>query len=62
VVRGWLGARIADVSQDPKLATSFGYKNATGVLVESTLPGAPASTKWFFGSQILTCLSDGGKM
>ena len=45
VVRGWLGASIADVSQDPKLATSFGYKNATGVLVESTLPGAPAAGK-----------------
>jgi serine protease Do len=45
VVRGWLGACIADVSQDPKLAASFGYKNATGVLVESTLPGAPAAGK-----------------
>jgi serine protease Do len=45
VVRGWLGASIADISRDPKVAASFGYKSAKGVLVESTLPNAPAAGK-----------------
>jgi serine protease Do len=45
VVRGWLGVSIGDISRDPKLAASFGYKNTTGVLVESTLPTSPATGK-----------------
>jgi serine protease Do len=45
VVRGWLGVSIADIAHDPKLAQSFGYKNSTGVLVESALPGTPAAGK-----------------
>jgi serine protease Do len=45
VVRGWLGVSIGDIAHEPKLAQSFGYKNTTGVLVESTLPGAPAAGK-----------------
>lgn len=45
VVRGWLGVSIADISRDPKVAASFGYKNSNGVLVESALPNAPAAGK-----------------
>jgi serine protease Do len=45
VVRGWLGVSIADIAQQPKVAASFGYKNAKGVLVEATLPSAPAASK-----------------
>jgi len=45
VVRGWLGVSIGDISRDPKLAQSFGYKNSGGVLVESTLPQSPATGK-----------------
>ena len=45
VVRGWLGVSIADIAHEPKLAQSFGYKNTTGVLVESALPGTPAAGK-----------------
>jgi serine protease Do len=45
VVRGWLGVSIGDIESQPKLAESFGYKNKTGVLVESILPGTPAAGK-----------------
>ena len=45
VVRGWLGVSIGDIARQPKLAESFGYKNSTGVLVESVLPGTPAAGK-----------------
>jgi serine protease Do len=45
VVRGWLGVSIGDIAHEPKLAQSFGYKNTTGVLVESALPGTPAAGK-----------------
>jgi serine protease Do len=45
VVRGWLGVSIGDIEHQPKLAQSFGYKNTTGVLVESILPGTPAAGK-----------------
>jgi serine protease Do len=43
VVRGWLGVGIKDVSAEPKLARSFGYKGDNGVIVEQIMPGTPAT-------------------
>ncbi|HET6250745.1 MAG TPA: trypsin-like peptidase domain-containing protein, partial [Tepidisphaeraceae bacterium] len=57
VVRGWLGVSIADVSRDPKVAASFGYVKPTGVLVESTLPSAPAAGKLQAGD-VIEALND----
>ncbi len=43
VVRGWLGVSIRDVSAEPQLAESFGYKGTNGVIVEELVPGSPAN-------------------
>jgi serine protease Do len=41
VVRGWLGMMIGPLT--PELASSFGYKDDGGILVQDVLPDSPAS-------------------
>src|SRR5688572_24545570 len=45
VVRGYIGVSIQDVSVEPDLAASFGYKNRDGVLVRQTFKNTPATDK-----------------
>ena len=43
VVRGWLGIRLGDLSEQPGLGKSFGYSSDEGVLVDQTYANTPAS-------------------
>jgi serine protease Do len=55
VVRGWLGIKIASISEDPDAADTakyYGYQGTTGVLVDETIPGSPALGKLHHGDII----------
>jgi serine protease Do len=45
IVRGWLGISINSVSNDPKIAESFGFTGHDGVIVEDVYPNTPAEGK-----------------
>ena len=54
IVRGWLGAEIASVSQLKDEAKSAGYSGDSGVLVKGVLNGAPATGELRPGDVITT--------
>ncbi|HEY1629357.1 MAG TPA: trypsin-like peptidase domain-containing protein [Tepidisphaeraceae bacterium] len=45
VVRGWLGVAIKDVSKSPDEATSLGWTEHDGIIVEQMMNNTPASGK-----------------
>ncbi|HSU67028.1 MAG TPA: trypsin-like peptidase domain-containing protein [Tepidisphaeraceae bacterium] len=45
VTRGFLGVAIGDIARQPDVAKGLGYSKSTGVLVQQTLPGSPATGK-----------------
>ncbi len=52
VVRGWLGVKIQDISQQPELGKSLGYTDTEGVLVAQSYADTPASGKLKHGDVI----------
>jgi len=52
VTRGWIGVSIQELT--PELASSFGLKEAEGVLVSSVNPGDPAEKAGVMAGDIIT--------
>jgi serine protease Do len=53
VVRGWLGISMHNVSEDPDLASSFGYTGTKGVVVDEVAPSGPCAGKLLHGDIIV---------